>query len=76
MITNLNHRRIYLEEKLKLVEENLLENVEKKKALKEEKKKLVEEKNRMEDEKNKMRKQMKVWVCVAVVLFAMLINVK
>lgn len=31
VITHLNHRRIYLEEKLKLVEENLSDSIEKKK---------------------------------------------
>lgn len=43
VITDFNHRRIFLEEKLKLVEENLAVSNEKKKALKEEKKKLIEE---------------------------------
>ncbi|KAK1393838.1 GRF-type domain-containing protein [Heracleum sosnowskyi] len=77
MITHLNHRRIYLEEKLKLAEENLSKNVEKKKALKEEKKQLIQEKLKMETEKNKMGRQMKIYVvCLAVLMFALMINLK
>lgn len=76
MISHLNHRRIYLEEKLKLVEENLARNVEKKKALKSEKNKLIEGKMRLEVERNKMRKQLKICVCLALLFVALVLKFK
>lgn len=74
VITHLNHRRIYLEEKLKLVEENLAENIEKKKLLKKERLLLIEARMKLEAEKNWMKKQLKMCVCVFVVLIAVLFS--
>ena len=56
VITHLNQRRIFLEEKMELVEGNLAEVIEKKKVLKEEKKLLFGEISRVEAEKNKLKK--------------------
>ncbi|WOH15203.1 hypothetical protein DCAR_0934740 [Daucus carota subsp. sativus] len=52
VVTHLNHRRLYLEEKLKLVEEDLEQSCEKRKLLKAERLKLVEERAALEIEKN------------------------
>ncbi|WOH11753.1 hypothetical protein DCAR_0831244 [Daucus carota subsp. sativus] len=71
VITHLNHRRIYLEEKLKVVEEDLAESMEKKKLLKVERNLLIEARMKLEAEKNRMKKQMKL--CVVVVLIVVLI---
>lgn len=74
VITHLNYRRIYLEEKLKLVEENLSESVEKKKILKEERKLLIDARIQLEAEKNKMKKQLKICVLLAVMVVAFVIK--
>ena len=73
VITHLNHRRIYLEEKLKVVEEYLAESMEKKKLLKVERILLIEVRMKLEAEKNRMKRQMKLCVFVVVVLIAVLI---
>ena len=73
VITHLNHRRIYLEEKLKVVEEDLAESMEKKKLLKVERNLLIEARMKLEAEKNRMKKQMKLCVFVVVVLIVVLI---
>nr|XP_017217006.1 PREDICTED: uncharacterized protein At4g04775-like [Daucus carota subsp. sativus] len=73
VITHLNHRRIYLEEKLKVVEEYLAESMEKKKLLKVERNLLIEVRMKLEAEKNRMKRQMKLCVFVVVVLIAVLI---
>ena len=68
-ITHLNHRRIYLEEKLKLLEENLAENGEKKKTLKEDVRGLILENNRL-------KTQLKLCVLICVVMFAVVLLLK
>ncbi|KAK1363814.1 GRF-type domain-containing protein [Heracleum sosnowskyi] len=60
VITHLNHRRIYLEEKLKLVEENLAESIEKKIVLKAEKKALIEGRMKLDAEKKNLKKQLRL----------------
>ncbi|XP_074362702.1 uncharacterized protein LOC141702974 isoform X2 [Apium graveolens] len=69
VITHLNHRRLYLEEKLKLVEENLAENVEKKNALKEDVRDLMVE-------NNSLKTQLKICVIVCVLMFAVVLMCK
>ncbi|KAK1371657.1 GRF-type domain-containing protein [Heracleum sosnowskyi] len=76
VISHLNHRRIYLEEKLKLVEEELAEHVVKKKALKLEKHELIEEKVKLELDKNRVGKQLKLCVFVVALLVALMIIFK
>ncbi|KAK1403507.1 GRF-type domain-containing protein [Heracleum sosnowskyi] len=76
VITHLNHRRIYLEKKLKLVEEELAEHVVKKKALKLEKHELIEEKVKLERDKNRVGKQLKLCVFVVVLFVALMIIFK
>ena len=66
VITHLNHRRIYLEEKLKLLEENLAENGEKKKTLKEDVRGLILENNRL-------KTQLKFCVVLCVVMLAVVL---
>lgn len=73
VITHLNHRRIYLEEKLKLVEEELAENVEKKMVLKAERKVLIEGRMMLEAEEKKVKKQLRLCVFVVVLLIAIMI---
>lgn len=63
-----------MEEKLKLVEENLSESVEKKKILKEERKLLIDARIQLEAEKNKMKKQLKICVLLAVMVVAFVIK--
>ncbi|KAK1362262.1 GRF-type domain-containing protein [Heracleum sosnowskyi] len=64
VITHLNHRRIYLEKKLKLVEENLAKSIEKKIVLKAERKVLIEGRMKLEAEKKKLKKAVEVvFVC-------------
>ena len=69
VITHLNQRRIFLEEKLELVEANLSEMTGKKKVLKEEKKHLCVEILRVQAEKNKLKKQLIFCLCVVAVFF-------
>ncbi|KAK1382317.1 GRF-type domain-containing protein [Heracleum sosnowskyi] len=66
VITHLNHRRIYLEEKLKLVEENVEQNIEKRRILKEEKMQLIEGKQALEKEIKRLGRQLKLCAFVAV----------
>ncbi|KAL8148786.1 hypothetical protein AgCh_005959 [Apium graveolens] len=74
VITHLNHRRIYLKEKLKLVEDDLSVSVEKKKLLKEERKVLIDDRIMLEAEKQKMKRQLKICILVAVLVVAFVMN--
>ncbi|KAK1403056.1 GRF-type domain-containing protein [Heracleum sosnowskyi] len=73
VITHLNHKRIYLEEKLKLVKENLAESIEKKIVLKAEKKLLIEGRMKLDSEKENLKKQLRLCLCVVVLLIAVVI---
>ncbi|KAL1803064.1 hypothetical protein ACET3Z_031711 [Daucus carota] len=73
VVTHLNHRRLYLEEKLKLVEEDLEQSCEKRKLLKAEKLKLMEERAALEIEKKLLAKRLKLCLVVVVVVFAIMI---
>ncbi|KAK1403292.1 GRF-type domain-containing protein [Heracleum sosnowskyi] len=70
VITHLNHRKIYLEEKLKLVEQN----IEKRRILKEEKMQLIEGKQTLEKEIKRLGRQLKLcaFVDVAAVVLMLL----
>lgn len=72
VITHLNHRRLFLEEKLKLVEENLEQSCEKKKILKSEKMKLLQERAAVEVEKKLIAKRLKLCLVVVVLLLAIM----
>ena len=74
MITHLNHRRIFLEEKLKHVEEDLEENLEKRKTLKDEKLQLIDGNKALEADLKMMKRQLKLCVIVCVLLFAVLLR--
>lgn len=76
VITHLNHMRIYLEEKLKLVEENLSDSIGKKRILKEERKVMIDARIQLVAEKNKMKQQLKICLLLAVVVVAFFINFK
>ncbi|KAL8112855.1 hypothetical protein AgCh_020237 [Apium graveolens] len=56
MITHLNHMRIYLEVKLKLVEDDLADGVEKRKILKEERRLLIDAIIQLEADKSNLKK--------------------
>mgnify|MGYP003365842768 CR=1 FL=1 len=73
VITHLNQRRIFLEEKMELVEENLAKIIEKKKVLKEEKKLLCGKISRVEAEKSKLKKQIGLCLCVIAALFFVMV---
>ncbi|KAL8145735.1 hypothetical protein AgCh_003763 [Apium graveolens] len=66
VVTHLNHRRVYLEEKLKLVEENLEEAVEKRRLVKGEKMQVEEANKDLEAEIERLRSNLKMCVFVAV----------
>ncbi|KAK1381596.1 GRF-type domain-containing protein [Heracleum sosnowskyi] len=75
VITHLNHRRIYLEKKLKLVEETLAQSYEKR-GLEAKIMELNEGKMKFEAERKRLNKQVKLCVfvcvvCVAIMLLAM-----
>lgn len=76
MITDLNHRRIFLEEKMRLVEENLERKCEQKSALVVENNKLIEENFVMEGEMKKLGRKLKLALFVIVLLFGLLISAK
>lgn len=68
MITHLNHRKIYLKEKLKLIEKILSENVLKRKILKEERNVLFDARIHLEAEKNKIKNSIETLYVVAFVI--------
>ncbi|WOG82017.1 hypothetical protein DCAR_0101176 [Daucus carota subsp. sativus] len=76
VITHLNHRRLYLEEKLKLVEENLSENDEKRKILQCQVEELTEGRIVMQAENQMLKKQMYFCVCVVVAMVALVLMLK
>ena len=76
VITHLNHRRLYLEEKLKLVEENLSENDEKRKILQCQVEELTEGRIAMQAENQMLKKQMYFCVCVVVAMVALVLMLK
>lgn len=61
-----------MEEKLKLVEENLEESLEKRSLLKAEKMKLIDDRNAIEAERKRLAKQLKLCLFVVVVVFALM----
>ncbi|MDV3191291.1 MAG: hypothetical protein Q8832_02530, partial [Candidatus Phytoplasma australasiaticum] len=65
--------RIYLEEKLKFVEDDLSESVEKR-FLNEERKVLIDARIMLEAEKQKMKRQLKICILVAVLVVAFVMN--
>ncbi|KAL1824550.1 hypothetical protein ACET3Z_011328 [Daucus carota] len=73
VITHLNHRRIFLEEKLKHVEEDLEENIEKRRTLKDEKLQLIDGNKAFEADLKLIRRQLKLCVLVCVLLFAVVL---
>ena len=73
VITHLNHRRIYLEEKLKLVEENLADNGERRMILKEEVEELIEERIAIVAENKLLKRQLRVCLFVVIVMVAVVL---
>lgn len=76
VITHLNHRRIYLEEKMKLLEENLNENGEKRKMLQGQVEALSHGRIVMQAENQMLKKQMRMCVCVVVAMVALVLALK
>lgn len=72
MITELNHRRIFLEEKMRLVEEDLGKKTEEKSALQFENNDLLELIVSGQDQMKKLSKKLKILMFVSVVLLALL----
>lgn len=65
-----------MEEKLKLVEENLEDSSEKRRLLKAEKLMLIQERNELEAEKKWLVKQLKLCLCLVIVGLAVMIFFK
>lgn len=65
-----------MEEKLKLVEENLEDSSEKRRLLKAEKMMLIQERNALEAEKKWLVKQLKLCLCLVIVGLAVMIFFK
>lgn len=72
VFTHINHKRIYIKEKSKLVEENLAQNNKNKKVLKAEMNVLIQGRMKLAVAKNWMKRQMKLCEFVFVISIAVL----